>query len=438
LTLILFPLSLVSAQTPKDPKPLLITNVTLIPMTADRLLEHQDVLVEAGRFKSIHPHKPGDVDSADFVINGAGKFLIPGLADLHMHFKGPTKIQPDMAFLYIANGVTTVLNMNGHKDVLTLRDQINAGEIPGPRIFTTGRILGNITAHPDTFADGESVVAKQKAEGYDFIKVYNQIPAEGYRGIIAGAKKHNIRVMGHAVRSVGIEGAIANGQDVVHMEEFIYGYFQDGLDESRIRPLAKRLRQANIKVVATLIAYHNIIRQLEDLDAMLRTPGVEYLPDVVARKFYKDRNPYLLRFDQDTLEKRLKPEMAFQQKLARIFHEEGVLLVTGTDAVLTIVVPGFSLHDELREFVDAGISNQDALAAATVKAAQFLEKQDDFGTIHPGQSADAVLLSANPLDDIDNTKKIEAVLYRGTWLPRTEIDAKLQDIKTRIGHTPKQ
>ena len=261
LLLILVPLAPAAAQTPKT---LRIADVTVIPMTTDRILQHQDVYVEAGRFKSIRPHKPATdpaTDSADLVIDGAGKFLIPGLADLHMHFKGPSRIQPDMAFLYLANGVTTVLCMNGSKDVLALRDRINTGDIPGPRIFTTGRILGNITANPKTFADGESIVARQKADGFDFIKVYNRIPADGYHGIIAGAKKHNIRVMGHAVRSVGIEGAIDAGQDIVHMEEFIYGYFKDNLDEARIRPLAKRLRAANVKVIATLIwVMHHLVK----------------------------------------------------------------------------------------------------------------------------------------------------------------------------------
>ena len=420
----------VSAPIVAAEAPVLIENVDVLPMTSEEILANHDVLIEDGRFTAIAPAGSLAVPTGVEVHDGSGRYLIPGLMDLHVHFKGGEEIQPDMLYLYLARGVTTVLSMGGNKFVLDLRDQVANGDLFGPRIYTTSPIIGNLAPYPKTAEKAHEIVDKYAAEGYDFLKVYNQIPEAGYWGIIAAAERNEIRVVGHAVRSVGIEGAIRAGQDVVHMEEFLYGYFQDGFDEARVRPLAKRLKDAGISVVATLIAYHNIVRQLEDIDAMLASPGVEYLPWRISKYFQPDANDYLQRFDAEDLENMLKPGIAFQQTLTRIFHEEGVPILAGTDAVMAIVVPGISLHQELEELVAAGLSPYEALRSATVLPAAFLD-QADLGTIEPGKVADAVLIDADPLADITNTRRIRAVVARGRWLPQDQIDVRLAVIEEK-------
>jgi imidazolonepropionase-like amidohydrolase len=429
LTLLLLVYACLGAAASAQPD-VLLTNVNVLPMTSERVLPNRDVLIREGRFAAIEPTGTltvaVDVERRD----GSGKYLMPGLMDLHVHFKGGEEIQPDMLYLYLANGVTTVLSMGGSSIVLDLRSRVAEGDLLGPRIFTTSPIIGNISAYPKTAEKAHEIVAKYAARGYDFLKVYNQIPEAGYWGIIEAAKEHEIPVVGHAVRAVGIEGAIKAGQHIVHMEEFLYGYFEDDLDEARIRPLAEELKSAGISVVATLITYHNIVRQVQDIDAMLASPGVEYLPWRVAKYFQPDLNEYVKQFDERALEETLEPSMAFQQALTRIFHEVGVPVLAGTDSVMAIVVPGFSLHDELEELVLAGLSPYEALRSASVLPAQFLG-QPDLGTIEAGKVADAILVEADPLEDITATRQIAAVVTRGRWLPRGELDARLEVLEEK-------
>jgi imidazolonepropionase-like amidohydrolase len=407
-------------------KPVIIRDVTVIPMTANIAQEHRDVVVEDGVFKSIVSTEPKRKFRGD-VIDGTGKFLIPGLCDAHVHLRGLNDEQPDLLFLHVANGVTTVLCMSGSKQVLRMREAIASGELLGPRIFTTGPMLGNLSPTPRTPEEARAIVREFKNDGYDFIKVYNQIPKDSYWAIIDEAKQQDIPVIGHAVRSVGIEGAIAAGQHVAHLEEFLYGYFQDGLDESKIAPLAARLKDAGIVVETTLVVYHNIIRQVEDFDAMLKSPGIEYLPKSVTHTYYAEENPYIHRFDKESVTKTLQPDFDFLRKLAKAFQTAGVRLLAATDTSTEIVIPGFALHSELQELVAAGLTAYEALSTATVNAAAFLKYPG--GTIEVGKTADAVLLRADPLQDIANTRQIDGVLARGQWLPREAIDKRLAQIK---------
>lgn len=410
-----------------------IHNVAVIPMTSDEVLANRDVLIRDGRFVSISPTGQSQTPKGAQVIEGSGKFLIPGLADMHVHFFGGSQVQPDMLYLYLANGVTTTMCMGGSRGVLRMRDKVLSGELTGPRIFSASPIIGNFEPCNIDAKRGKELVDQYAKQGFDYIKVYNYIPADAYYGIMDEAHKVGIPVVGHAVRSVGIQGAIDTGQNIAHLEEFLYGYFQDGLDESRIEPLAKEMKAHHISVVTTLIIYHNILRQLEDIDAMLKSPGVEYMPESIMRTFIPKNNDYLNRFTKKDLEKTFRPNMAFLQKLALAFQKEGVPLIAGTDSVMAIVCPGFALQGELQELVDAGLTPYQALAAATKNAAAFVSASDTFGTIEPGKSADAVLLRANPLDNISHTKEIDGVLYRGNWLSRQAIDTKLADIRTRAG-----
>jgi imidazolonepropionase-like amidohydrolase len=275
------------------------------------------------------------------------------------------------------------------------------------------------------------MVEQFHAEGYDFIKVYNQIPEEGYRGIMETAKRLGMPVVGHAVRSVGIEGALKSGQHIAHMEEVIYGYFGKDLDEAKIPDLARRFTKAGISVIATLTAYHNIIRQVDDLDAMLHSPGMEYLHPRITRTWQPETNEYTTRFDQESVETFLGPGFAFQQKLVKAFTDAGVPVLVGTDASIPIVVPGYSTHQELEELVAAGLTPYQALAAGTSMAQKFLGAED-AGTIEAGKRADLVLLDANPLEDIRNSRAIAGAVIRGTMLTHDALDDRLEHIRSSI------
>ena len=247
------------------------TGVNVIPMTSETVLKNQTVVVRGNEIVAIGPSATVRPPTDGTMVPGNGQYLIPGLMDLHIHLQGGRRHTPVMLEMFALTGVTTGLCMRGSSGVLDAREKVASGELLGPRIFSTSPILGNTSPNPKDYESGVKVVEKFVEDGYDFVKVYNQIPAEGYRGVMDAADRLGIPVIGHAVRSVGIEGAIERHQHIAHMEELIYGYFKNDLDESKIAPLAKRMKEADIAVVATLIAYHNIIRQVRDIDTMLQS-----------------------------------------------------------------------------------------------------------------------------------------------------------------------
>ena len=407
-----------SALEPYADKPTAFVNVSVISMANETVLEHQTVLINDGKIVSIGPMDATKVPRKATKIDGEGKYLVPGLIDLHAHFFAGRKGNMELLPIYLNQGVTTLLNMKGSKGILTMREQVDSGEVLGPEIYTTTPILGNASPYPATFDEAVTLTKQFHAEGYDFVKVYNQIPAEGYRGIIETAEKLDFPVVGHAVRSVMLEGVLNAKQDLAHMEEIIYGYFPDELDESKIPELTQHIKNSGISIIATLIAYHNIIRQIDDIESMINSPGVSELPTSLTRSWQAENNTYLKRFSPESNEAYLRPSFAFIQKLTKAFHEAGIPILMGTDACISIVVPGYSAHDELQELVDAGLSPYAAMASATREAAIFLNAEHEIGTIEVGKRADLLLLNANPLENIEHTRKIEGVMTRGKWLPK--------------------
>jgi hypothetical protein len=261
----------------------------------------------------------------------------------------------------------------------------------------------------------------------------------------------NLPVIGHAVRAVGIDGVLKSGQHIAHMEEFVYGHFTwelgknqpDGnaeevrhrleelLDPSGIPDLAQRTARAGIYVIPNLIAYHRILQQVADLDEVLSLAETRYLTGGMLLQ-WRESNGYTKRPNLDVFLVRLRMTYPFLGRITLAFQKAGVPLMLGTDALMSGVVPGFSAHDDLQELVEAGLSPYQALQAATRVPGEFLGGRSQAGTVEVGKWADLVLLADNPLQDISATRRIEGVLLRGRWSPRTELDAILQGL-TRHG-----
>jgi len=409
--------------------PIAITHVNVIAMTGDGALRDQTVLIEDGRIAKIGAAGGVHVARGSFTVDGRGRYLIPGLVDAHVHLYAPEHFH-----LYVANGVTTVLNLNGRPLHLAWRQEVAEGARLGPRIYTVGPKFDR--ADPPEKA--VELVDQYSKQGYDGIKIYNQVTKAEYPALIAEAKKHHMLIVGHIAREPGFEATVQAGQAIAHAEEYLYTFFQehskDGApDPAFISQAAALTKSSGVPVIATLVTYEHIIEQATDLQAFLQRPEAGYLePWQIADLKAPAQNPYL-NFDKDGIAE-LQRNYPFQQKLVKALLDGGVPILVGTDSGAGTSVPGFAVHEELEILVKSGLTPFEALQCATVAPARFLRGSDQFGTVEEGKAADLVLLRANPLDDIANTRQIAGVVVRGKWFDRPQLDLMLEQVPSSYVH----
>jgi imidazolonepropionase-like amidohydrolase len=417
-----------------------IENVTVVPMTeGNTVIQNATVLIENGRIRSMQ----GPVPEGAARINGRGKWLIPGLMDMHVHLPSdqylpdnePPRNEPpfvnydtqDIMTPYVANGVTQILNLDADAIAIGRRNQIAAGQVIGPHMALAALIDGN---KPEgrvaiTPADGRQAVRDAKAEGYGFIKLYWRLDIETFLAINDEARRQGMKVLGHIPNSARdqVERAFVPNFMIAHAEELAKcsAGFSDA-DAARYAALA---RANGAALTGTLTTVRWIASQVQSLNELRALPTLRYLHPVVRRQWV-DRNSYV------TMPPRMisyfQRMVDFNRRLVRAFKAAGVPVVAGTDALNPGCVPGFSMHDELEMLVDAGLTNLEALAAATRLPAQWMGIADDRGALEAGKRADLVLLDADPLAVIGNTRKIAGVMLNGRWLPRRQLDRMLADV----------
>jgi hypothetical protein len=399
-------------------------------MDRDTVLANQTVLIRDGRIEQLGSSGRVRIPAGVTRIAADGKYLIPGLADMHVHMVGPRELQADLLKMYLVNGVTTILNMRGTPDHLALRSDIRAGRVLGPNMYTVGRFVNApFFVTPDSV---EQEVVAQKRAGYDFIKMHGELSRKAYARLNAVGKREGIRIIGHAPRTLGIGVVFAERQyALAHAEEFLYDTTGSSRDvdlpkfEPRIPEFTRGMLAAGTWLMPNLTAYRVIGRMAENLEAVLARPEMEFLPAAVEVGWRRENNVYTRRFGPERAPG-FAARQALLQKLTKAFDSAGVKLLVGTDGLNTGVVPGWSAHDELQELVDAGLSPYHALRAATVNASAFLGSRPCIGQVRSGCVADLVLLDANPLTNIRNTRRISGVMVRGQWLPRQELNRILE------------
>jgi hypothetical protein len=436
-----------------------ITHVTVINPGTSSVLLDQTVVITDATIASVNPSQSVAIPKGARVLEARGQYLIPGLWDMHVHtafgdwFPGGRDV---ILPLFIANGVTGVRDMGGDLPVLfEWRKQIAAGEIAGPRIIVSGPMLdgylpGNKLRFPSSIpiTTPESAVAavdSLKSQGVDFIKVQSVISHDAYLAAAAEAHKQNLPIVGHVPDKLRISETIAAGQkSIEHLmgifegcsteeDKFIRGEGNLKLllstpDQSRCDAIIHSLAQNQVWQCPTL-AWQRGGTFLDQLD-WDHQPLDKYVPapwrNITWRRFADEMMPDLKR---DPLALR---QEYFKRNLQMVgtMHRAGVPFLAGTDAAPGIyVMPGFSLHDELANFVEASFSPMEALQTATSLPAKFLGQEKTFGSIEPGKAADAVLLTANPLTDIRNTSKIRAVVASGRLFDRPDLDAMLAAVE---------
>lgn len=423
------------APSPEPGDAIAFTHVSVVPVTRDTVLRDLTVVVRGERIVAMGAADRTPVPRGARVVEGRGRYLIPGLVDAHVHLSNRADIDTALTAVLLAKGVTGAVDLGGmglpgDSARLRLRDAILAGRRAGPTLYLARAQVNDSTL---TRAGGARRVEEDHAAGYDLMKVYNKLSTEGYRGVVLRAHQLGMPVVGHVVRSAGLEGTLGSGQrGIVHLEEYLYQYFGfrssdtlevqgEKLDTAAIPYLVRITADAGTYVTPTLTTYEGFIAHAEDLDGELARPEVRYIPAALYNgNWIPGKNRRASQFSDPRRLKHLRAGLDYQRRMLLPMHRAGVPLLVGTDAPVPGAVPGFSMHDELENFVELGVSPYEALVAATRSAAAYLGRED-FGTVEVGKRADLVLLEANPLEDIRNTRKIAGVMARGRWLDEADL-----------------
>ncbi len=466
--LLVSPLESASPQSVGDRPVLALTNVTVIDTTGGPAKVNMTVLIQGQQIVSVGPTAAIPTPKDAHVIDAAGKFLIPGLWDMHVHGTG----RPGFLDLFIANGVTGVRDMFGPLDeIQRRREEIRAGARFGPRIVAAGRMLdGPNPIIPGATAinrpdEGRDAVIGAKKEGSDFIKVYSLLSRDSYYAIASEAKRQALPFAGHVPEAVSVAEASDAGQkSIEHLtgillgcstkeselrqrliddlkrgegfsaahRTFLLGQIEslESYSEDKAQALFERLVKNHTWQCPTLTVLRGFA--LLDTESFTNDSRLKYLS--AWQRFYWDPKTsfvvhYLTKRDFADLKREFHKELELVGKMRRA----GVELLAGTDTSGPYCFPGFSLHDELALLVEAGLSPMEALQSATINPARFLGQFDRLGTVDSGKAADLVLLDADPLQDIRNSQKIRAVVVGGRIIQRPELDAMMKAAEASAG-----
>ncbi len=407
-------------------------NVTVLPMDTERRLPDHTVIVRDGRIDVVGPSSAVTVPADAVRIDGRGKFLLPGLGEMHGHNPPPgssPEYIADTYFLFVANGVTTVRSMLGWPGQLELREQVRRGDLLGPTLHLAGpSFSGQSTPSP---AAAEQRVRTQKVEGWDLLKVHPGVRRDSYDAMVRTAKAEGIAFAGHIPADVGLLHAIESGQETVdHLDGYIELLQGDRgpLDAAALADVVRRTREAGVAVVPTMVLWETIIGSAS-LPDMLAYPELRYMP---AAEVDRWRTGYERRIGAASFDAaRARRIAANRTVLLRALHEGGVKILFGTDAPQQFSVPGFSIHHEFIAMRAAGMTPYQILHSATKAVGDYLRGGDPFGTVTVGARADLLLIEGDPFTDLAHLTRRSGVMVRGRWLPEDEIQRGLAAIAAR-------
>jgi imidazolonepropionase-like amidohydrolase len=425
---------------------LIITHATVIDTVTGKTQPDTTVVIEKNRITHVITSSKANLKSGQ-VIDAHGQYLIPGLWDMHTHvyFDSTAADGTDIVLpLFLANGITGIRDMGSALDpVLHARGEIAAHRMFGPRMVVSGPMLDGPKSHYKaaiaitTPEDGRKAVDMLHTRGVDFIKVQSGIPRDAYFAIADESKKDNIIFEGHVPDAIRASEAVASNQ---HTFEHLIGIFEasspdetkyltskktvgmflDTYDPAREAKIIDLLAKNHVWQCPTLFWERG--QWLVDAIDYTKDPDIAYAPRTwVDKQWPRAQKGILKSLDTDPLPVREK-FVSHELDIVRKLHAAGVPFLAGTDTPAGVdVLPGISLHLELQRFVAAGFTPLEALQTATLNPAKFYNKLNDFGTVQPGRIADLVLLEANPLDDIANTRKIAAVIHDGRYLSQQDL-----------------
>ena len=446
-----------SARAPAQKAPLVIRHVAVVDVIAGQVLSDRTVEIQGQTIAAMDSDGRVRNTRGATIVDGRGKYLIPGLWDMHVHLSFPAGAAQIFLPVMVANGVLGARDMHSFlSTIVSLKNAVATGKQTGPRLF----IAGTAVDGPNSYLPGARIVhtadeARQavrelKAAGADFMKVYSSLPKDLYLAVAAEAKNEGVPFVGHVPYPVtAVEASDAGQRSLEHLTEVDvgtssdeaaikaeeleamnqkHGYIPDParlkatFDSATTAALFERFRSNDTWQVPTLAVLYQE-REIADSTLQRNDSRLAYIPKLL-RNYWRS-----LPIDIAT---KMVALYSFHSDLIRPLKGAGVPLLAGTDTPNPFVYPGFSLHDELGLLVRAGLTPAEALRAATINPARFLGVTDSLGTVATGKVADLVLLDANPLTDIANTKRIRAVIQGGHLLNRKALDAMLARARARV------
>lgn len=425
---------------PQKLESIAFTNVSVIPMTNEGLiLENHTVIIEGDRIISILPDSKIKFKPETKIIDGTGKYLIPGLAEMHGHVppthpsvSAPSYFNDEYVentlFLYVAEGITTVRGMLGYDHQLELKDRVNSGELIGPNLYLAGPSFnGNSVTSPE---QAIRKVIQQKEEGWDLLKIHPGLTLSEYNAMAKKANELGITFGGHVPAEVGIERAIDAGQLTIdHIDGYVayLNTFEGAERDSEMGKIIQKTLEKNVWIVPTQALWETILGAA-DFEMMMNYDELKYIPKTVKNGYENWASQNVLENPNFNLDNALK-EAEVRQELLSKMSKAGVKILMGTDAPQLFSVPGFSIHRELPKMIEAGMSPYQVLVSGTANVGEYFKMKDDFGTIEPEKRADLILVNANPLEDIANIRNNAGVMVRGEWFSKDMIDKRLAEIE---------
>ena len=441
------------AKAEAEPGTIAFTNVNVLPMDSEGVVADQTVVVLDGVITEVGPAEDVSVGTGATVIDGAGRYLMPGLAEMHAHVPSsadpPREAVEDILFLYVANGITTIRGMLGSAYQIPLADEIERGEVLGPSFYVAAPSINGTSA--PTPEDAERLIRAHYEAGYDLQKIHPGVPREAWDRMVEVAEEVGLTFGGHVPADVGLVHAIETGMSTVdHLDGYVQAVASgevvaqvntgqeisleglvEGASEEAMEEIVELTVANDVYVVPTMYLWENLYGT-SDPEPFLTQPEMRYVSEA-QRDAWRRQAAGGPSAEPDVLE----AFFALRKRILEDLADAGAGILMGTDSPQMFNVPGFALHREIAVMAESGMTNHQILMSGTANVGRYVREHlgidHDFGTVAPGQRADLVLLGSNPLEDLANLTDRVGVMVRGRWVDRAEIDAGLEALAAKHG-----
>ncbi|WP_252734440.1 amidohydrolase family protein [Arenibacter algicola] len=410
----------------------LITNVNIIPMFQDTVLANKMVYIQDGFIKSISESLPNkEVE----IVDAQGKFLLPGLIDMHVHVWDKYELG-----LYLANGVTAVRNVWGIPMHLRIKEDVNNDKILSPYFYTTGpkltgpEFIGDDNLNLTSPSEAKDKVISYKDRGYDFIKTYYGLDRDIFDAVVKQAGISKMDIVAHPSQKVPFSYHL-NPQikSIEHAEEIVQQPLQFNLDTIKLQPIIDSISNSKHSSYCPTLTVFNNIYQMMINDSILEAEPLSYMNPLIKKVDSKNQfnRWHNAKMEDSNVVDRIKNQHDFHLEIVAELHKAGVPIICGTDAGIGVTLPGFSIHKELAFYKEAGLSNYEVLKTATVNAAQTHSIMHQLGTIEVGKVANLLLVDHNPLIELSTLKNPSTIFIKGRQINRKTLLSFKEKAKNR-------